>query len=81
MRALGDIHQNNRIYPNRVVMLFKAGSGYRGLDDEVYDWLVEEKIKVPGQLKRHVNIQAVAELPEGNYEFIPFIPELKGYLP
>lgn len=81
MREITDIFQKNKIYPNRVVLIFKAKSGYSGLEDEVYDWLVDEKIKIPGQLKRHVNIQVVAELVEGTYEFIPFIPELKDYLP
>jgi hypothetical protein len=78
---LTDIYQRTKIYPNRVVLIFKAKGGYRGLEDEAYDWLVEEKIVIAGQLKRHVNFQVVAELPEGNYEFIPFIPELKDYLP
>lgn len=81
VRELTDLYQRTKIYPNRVVMIFKAGGGYRGLEDDAYDWLVEEKIKIPGQLKRHVNIQVVAELPEGTYEFVPFIPELKDYLP
>ena len=81
VKELTDIYQGTRIYPNRVVMIFKAGSGYRGLEDEAYDRLVDEKIKIPGQLKRHVNFQVVAELPEGTYEFVPFIPELKDYLP
>jgi hypothetical protein len=81
VKELTDIYQKNRIYPNRVMMLFKARSGYKGLDDDAYDWLVEDRIKIPGQLKRHVNIQVVTELPEGTYEFVPFIPELKDYLP
>ncbi|MGA1873048.1 MAG: hypothetical protein ACMUHY_05190 [Thermoplasmatota archaeon] len=81
VRSLSDIHQKNGIYPNRVVLLFRARSSYRGLDDEIYDWLVDERIKLPGQLKRFLNIQVVAELPEGNYEFVPFIPEIEGYLP
>jgi hypothetical protein len=81
VKELGDIYQRTKIYPNRVIMIFKARSGYRGLDDDAYDWLVDEKIKLPGQLKRLLNIQVVAELPEGTYEFVPFIPELKDYLP
>jgi hypothetical protein len=81
VKELTDIYQRTKIYPNRVVLIFKAGGGYRGLEDDAYDWLVDEKIQIPGQLKRHVNIQVVAELPEGTYEFVPFIPELKDYLP
>ncbi len=81
VKELTDIYQKNKIYPNRVVMIFKAKGSYGGLDDEVYDWLVDERIKIPGQLKRHVNIQVIAELPDNTYEFIPFIPELKDYLP
>jgi hypothetical protein len=81
IRELSDIYQKNKIYPNRIILLFNAGSRYNGLDDELYDWLVDERLKLPGHLKRYLNIQVVAELPEGSYDFVPFIPELKGYLP
>jgi len=81
IRSMSDIYQKNGIYPNRAVMIFKAKGSYRGLDDTVYDWIVDERIQIPGQLKRFVNLQVIAELPEGTYDFVPFIPELEGYLP
>jgi hypothetical protein len=81
IKELQDIYQKQKVYPNRVAVLFKAHSRYSGLDEEVYDLLVEKGIVIPGVPKRKVNFQIVAELPDGNYDFVPFIPELKGYLP
>jgi hypothetical protein len=80
-KELQDIYQKQKVYPNRVAVIFKARSRYSGLDEEAYDLLVEKRISIPADPKRKVNFQVVAELPDGNYDFVPFIPELKGYLP
>ncbi|MGA1819736.1 MAG: hypothetical protein ACMUHU_01875 [Thermoplasmatota archaeon] len=34
--------------------------GYRGPDDAVYDWLVEERGQIPEQLKSHLNLVEVS---------------------
>ncbi len=84
MKLLSDlrsIRSKQGLHPNRVVMLFKAGSAYRGLDEAVYERIVEEKVDLAGKGRSHVNLQAVAELKDGSYEFIPFIPELPNLLP
>jgi len=68
-------------YPNRVVILCRSGSSYNGLEDKVYDKLVEGKIFLKGHKDQKINLQVAVELPTGHYEFIPFIPELPGILP
>ncbi|HHD16274.1 MAG TPA: hypothetical protein ENK47_06150 [Euryarchaeota archaeon] len=78
---LHDIFRRTGVYPNRVVMLYKAGSNYRGIDDRLYDRLTAGKISLKGKRKQRINLQLAVELRSGHYEFIPFIPELPNLLP
>ncbi|MFW3145686.1 MAG: hypothetical protein ACMUIE_02610 [Thermoplasmatota archaeon] len=80
-KELSDIYRKNRIYPGRVVLLFRGSRKYSGLEPELYEELTDTKITLPGVLDRKLNLQVVAELPEGDYDFTPFIPELNNYLP
>lgn len=79
-KELREFYARSKIYPNRVVMLFRAGDDYSGLEEELYEKLVNGEVRLGGSGRR-LNIQAVGELEEGNYEFVPFIPEIPRMLP
>lgn len=78
---LEEITAGGHAYPNRVVILCKGGSTYNGLEEKVYDKLVDGSIFLRGHKKERINLQVAVELPNGHYEFIPFVPELPGILP
>lgn len=77
-KDLSDLHDKYGQSPDRVVLLFKGRKGYCGVDDDIYDRIVGENITIGN---RRINLQLVAELSDGAYEFIPFIPELPKMLP
>ncbi len=81
VRDLDDITANGRAYPHRVVMIIKGASSYAGIDNEVYDKIIEGKIWLKGHNNQRINLQIAVELPTGKYEFIPFVPELPNVLP
>lgn len=81
LKDLSDINKRTKVYPSRVVLLFKAGRGYSGLDEDAYDMITSSRITLPGVFNRKMNMQVVGEMPEKVYDFTPFIPELEGYLP
>ncbi|MEA3558609.1 MAG: hypothetical protein U9R75_05080 [Candidatus Thermoplasmatota archaeon] len=81
LRELADIRKRTKVYPSRVVLLFKAGGGYSGLDEEAYEMITSSRVTLPGVYNRRMNMQVVGEMPEKVYDFTPFIPEIKGYLP
>ncbi len=77
-KDLRDLHSRYKQSPDRVILLFKGKTSYRGVDDDLYDLVVEKSISLGG---RKINLQLVAELSDGTYDFIPFIPELPKMLP
>ena len=77
-KDLSDLHATLKHPPDRVVLLFRGKRSYSGVDDDIYDRIVGENITIGN---RKINLQLVAELSDGTYDFIPFIPELPKMLP
>ncbi|MGA1821872.1 MAG: hypothetical protein ACMUIG_05040 [Thermoplasmatota archaeon] len=80
-KELSDLHSKTKLHPNRVVVIFRARSNYSGVDDDIYEMIVDNDLSLDGKGRKRLNIQLVGELSEGVYEFIPFIPELPNMLP
>ncbi|MDG6224166.1 MAG: hypothetical protein QCI82_01490 [Candidatus Thermoplasmatota archaeon] len=78
---LEDITSRSKIYPGRVCLLYKAGGSFNGIDEKLYDKLVEGRIYLKAKKEKRMNVQVVVELPNGRYEFIPYVPELPKVLP
>lgn len=80
-KDLTDIYHARKLRPNRVVMLFPGSGRYKGLPEDLYHSLVVDGLFLPGRMDLKLNVQAVGELPNGEYDFVPYIPELPRMLP
>ena len=81
-RDITDIVENTGNPPGRTVALYKGGMEYQGVSDDLHTFLLEDHrfVKV-GRKNYEVIVQVVVETPDGIYDFIPILPELKDELP
>jgi len=72
---VADIRRKWKVTPSRVVLVVTRPGG--NLDDDIYEAL----IGASRERKSPTLYQVAIEADDGTYDFIPIIPELRGFMP
>ena len=74
-RAVEDVSQAVHLPPGRVIALWKS-DGKTDVPEETYAFLTNEVVRVPLRGRTYAtSMELVVEMPDGTYDFIPFIVE------
>lgn len=77
-----EISQMVSIPPSRAVALFRMDSEFDEIDQKSYDYLIKQSVNVKiGRKTYKCPIQAVIEMKDNTYDFIPLIPTIPSDLP
>ncbi|UCF07721.1 MAG: hypothetical protein JSW28_08780 [Thermoplasmata archaeon] len=77
-----EISLQSSIPPSRAVALFRISNYFGELDQDTYDYLINHSITVRMKKREYkCPIQAVIEMEDNNYDFIPLIPTVPNELP
>lgn len=77
-----EVSRRYSIPPSRIVALFQIGGNDMGLSDEAYDYLIKHKITCKMRFREFTcTMQAVIEMQDNSYDFIPIIFNFPDRLP